>query len=704
MMRNDPSPPEQLTDAIGTPAASPQAGLGEVLNSVLTPVLDSVLDAVLLLDVDGSITFANSSVERVFGYLPSELVGRSVDVLVPAEHRAAHEGHRNGYLGDPAPRPMGPELSLEGVRQDGSRFPAQISLAPLTTPEGRRVTAVVRDVTAVHELADSRRHLAMSHDVARLASWEHDDVTGKGYWSPAFHRMFGFTPGEVDRGLEAIRQRVHADDLPALDAEYRRVLGEGGRTFAVIRTADAARTYAVRGSVELDGRGRVVRSIGTVQDITDVTQLQRALDSATSRFRATFDRSPIGMALIDVRPGHPVRRLMVNQALVDLLDLPAERLLAEPLPDRIHPDDRAAFQRQLDALACGTSDTVQALEVRILCPHGRPAWAAFSATLVRDATGVPEYVVAHVQDITDRRKAEKVMRDVAARDARIASVLQDDLVPLVSQRVGPILVASRYLPAGNGELVGGDWTDVFALPGGRIGIVVGDVAGHGVQAAATMSRLRVVVRMLATSGLDPAGVLRRINDAVHETDLTADIDLATLVHAQLDPATGVLRYSSAGHLPMIILPAPGQRGAGIAVPVPSVGGPPIGVVPGFAYLEDAAELAPGNRLICYTDGLIERPGDDLDESFLLLLHRLGELAPDVAADVEKLADAVLSPSRHHARRDDIAVMVLSFEPTLPRPTADPEPARGPRRRPVDQERWIDLDSRDAGAPRRPGRA
>jgi PAS domain S-box-containing protein len=626
-------------------------------------VLESVLDAVLVFDIRGEvIVYANQSVENLFGYLPSELVGRSVDMLVPSGQRATHERRRREYAQGPVARPMAEGLPLEGLRKDGSRFTAEISLAPLTAVSDAYVTAVVRDVTAAHARAHSERHLARSQQVAGVGSWERDHVTGQVQWSPEFFRMLDRAPGAVEPSPELLYQHIHPDDRPLLGAEYRRALVDGGPMFAVVRGIVAPQAFALRGWLELDSHGVPVRSVGTLHDITDLDAVKRELTSTSGRFRATFDQAPIGMALIDVRPGRPICRLMANPALAQLTGLTEAELLNEPILSRVHPDDVPAHARRLSEVSSGARDQMHAAEIRIIRSDRTQRWVAVSANLVRDPTGAPEYVVAHVQDISARKHAEQQRRDVAVRDARIASVLQGSLLPFVSNRVGPLWVASRYLPAGSGELVGGDWTDVFALPNGRIGLVVGDVAGHGIEAAASMTRLRAVVRMLATSGLRPAGVLRRLNDATYMTDVDADVDLATIVHAQLDPATGVLLYSSAGHLPLLMLSTDGPDQRLVVDPVPAIGGPPIGVLPRVDYQEHAVDVEPESFIIGFTDGLIERRGHDLDESLLALQTGLAHLPLDNESSVETLADAILDLAPDRGAHDDLAVIVVSLQP------------------------------------------
>ena len=318
---------------------------------------------------------------------------------------------------------------------------------------------------------------------------------------------------------------------------------------------------------------------------------------------------------------------------------------------------------------------------------------------MRDADDVPDYLVTHLIDVTGRRRAEEQARELAARDSRIAEVLQASMMPDVPHRVGPVRAAHRYRPAGHGETVGGDWSDLLSLPDGTIGVVVGDVAGHGIESAVTMTRLRTAVRMLATSGVSPAGVMRRLNDLMHETDLGSDIDLATIVYGQLDPVAGTLRYCSAGHLPLLLLGGDRTGGQRPVSTVPAAGGPPIGVVPGLRYTEHATRLEPGCTIIGFTDGLIERRGGDLDESLLRLLAGVAAVPTERAEDVEELADAVLDLSPGEAAEDDIAVIVLGLDPQRPftqTPSRLPVESPGSRRK----DRVLDLSEIAARPPDR----
>jgi serine phosphatase RsbU (regulator of sigma subunit) len=228
-----------------------------------------------------------------------------------------------------------------------------------------------------------------------------------------------------------------------------------------------------------------------------------------------------------------------------------------------------------------------------------------------------------------------------------------------------VKVAACYQPARAEQLLGGDWYDAFALPDGQVGITIGDVAGHGIECAALMTGLRYSAHVLATSGAGPVDVIRGLNQIMLEHGHPGDIEIATVVHGQLDSATGRLTYCNAGHLPLIALASPPAThhvpGAGPTQvrPLPGSGGLPLGVYSATDHREQHADLGPNWALIGFTDGLIERRGHDIEQALNALLDGLRALPSAAHADPGAITEAVLdlAPPGHHT--DDTAVIVLT---------------------------------------------
>jgi serine phosphatase RsbU (regulator of sigma subunit) len=210
--------------------------------------------------------------------------------------------------------------------------------------------------------------------------------------------------------------------------------------------------------------------------------------------------------------------------------------------------------------------------------------------------------------------------------------------------------AHRYQPASHAAEAGGDWFDVIPLKDGRAALVVGDVTGHSVHAAALMGQLRTTTAALARLGCPPQEIMDQLNCVVagHGGETGA-----TCLYALYDPASRRCRLTSAGHLPPALC-RPGGTAEFIDVP----GGVMLGAGQG-CYPAADVELPPGSVLALYTDGLIERPGEDITAGMARLARTL---AAGPAPALDQLCDSVLADLGARAR-DDIALL-------LARPTAD----------------------------------
>ncbi|GHJ38468.1 SpoIIE family protein phosphatase [Streptomyces sp. TS71-3] len=233
----------------------------------------------------------------------------------------------------------------------------------------------------------------------------------------------------------------------------------------------------------------------------------------------------------------------------------------------------------------------------------------------------------------------------------IARSMQQGLLPRALPHLKEIVSTARYLTATAGAEVGGDWYDVIGLPGGGIGLVIGDVEGHSLEAGGTMGQLRSGVRAYATEGHDPATVLERSSRLLAELD--TDL-FATCCCLWLDLDTGTATLASAGHpAPMVSVPR-----EEVVTPQLQVG-PPLGVGPGTVYDQTETILAPGSIVALYTDGLLDPSRYGVDAG----LKRLQRILIDGRAqDLEVLADRLAGGSRPEARRgDDMALLLVRYD-------------------------------------------
>jgi PAS domain S-box-containing protein len=241
---------------------------------------------------------------------------------------------------------------------------------------------------------------------------------------------------------------------------------------------------------------------------------------------------------------------------------------------------------------------------------------------------------------------------VFEREHNIAETLQRSLLPEHLPTLPGLEVAARYLPAASEAEVGGDWYDVIPLDSSRVGLVMGDVAGKGLAAASMVGRLRSAMRAYAMEGHEPAEVITRLNQLVWSE--VEDTEMATLVYVVVDPAAGLVRWINAGHPPPLVLGGdePEFLEGGRSVP--------LGVMPFPTYHEATAPLPGGRVLLLYTDGLVERPGEILDDGFA----RLATAVSDSERGANALCEHVLARLvPQGAMPDDVALLAL-YAPEL----------------------------------------
>ncbi len=244
-------------------------------------------------------------------------------------------------------------------------------------------------------------------------------------------------------------------------------------------------------------------------------------------------------------------------------------------------------------------------------------------------------------------RAALAVQSLRSREDRAAvAALQRSLLPSALPVLTGVEAAARYVP-GDGQ-VGGDWYDVFPLPWGELGVVAGDVAGSGLAGAVVMGRMRSSLRSYALEYPDPADVLRKLDRKMQYFEGEV---MATVSYAVLDPASGQLRISSAGHFPPVIA-APGQRGVLAEIAVDA----PIGVADTARRQVTTLTLASGAVLCFFTDGLVERRDEPLDDGITRLC---ATVTPGPPENVCIAVMGAMVGSEHPG--DDIALLALRWQ-------------------------------------------
>jgi len=326
-------------------------------------------------------------------------------------------------------------------------------------------------------------------------------------------------------------------------------------------------------------------------------------------------------------------------------------------PYRVHPDDAPEHDRLMRVLTL-EGRSAQA-EFRVIRPDGAARHVRVVGEPIRGEGGAVAAVFGTVQDVTERRRAETALeiahiqlaaqRSRAESERQLANLLQQVIMPVEPVRLTPasgVEVAARYRPASADAGVGGDWYGVFPLTDSRLLFTVGDIAGHGFGAATAMARLYHALHGLALTGENSDRLLAWLNGVT--CDLP-EFTIASAVAALYDPTDRRFSLANAGH------PSPVLVRGGAARTMPRPGGPMLGMDPDSEYSQDSLVLEPGDIVLLYTDGLIERRAHSHDEDTGRLLADAAQVEDDLNAYVDRLLAHADSDTD-----DDTCVLAIRF--------------------------------------------
>ncbi|MFM9371929.1 SpoIIE family protein phosphatase [Streptomyces sp. Da 82-17] len=663
---------------------------------------DLAQTALALLDEQGLVTGWTLTAERLVGYSAEAILNQPVTTLIDTDQHPPTPVE----AADKLRAPGGWHGAVTVRRRDGGKLRLVVRTLPLIDPAGSRRWVVLAqdDPAPGWDLGRSMLEPLLTHSPVGVAVldtdlryvWANDEMAYGGAvprGRRVGRRLSEMLPVEPIRRLEEQYRRVLETGVPALNYEYR-----------APSTAQPDRQHAWWESIFRleDPAGHVLGVWLMSMDNTERWRAQERLGlltEASARIGSTLDVVRTAQELADVA----VPRF-ADIVTVDLIETVLRG--EEPPAGPIHraPDLRRAGQRSIHSEypeTVGETDTpldrpVASPSVRCLM-DGRPwtesltetspgSWATEDPARAATARelGVHSVLVTPVHargvrlgvatflrsqapdpfDQDDVSLAEELVTRAAVcidnarrytHERTAALALQRSLLPR-GLATGTVLeVASRYLPANAPHAVGGDWFDVIPLSGARVALVVGDVVGHGANAAITMGRLRAAVRTLADLDLPPDELLAHLDDlaislleqegadAVAEDelqDVASSVLGATCLYAVYDPVTRRCTLARAGHLPPAVVTPDGT------VSFPDLpAGPPLGL--GLYPFESAdLELPDGSLLALYTNGLVERRDQDVD------------------VGLERLADSLTCPARSlDAACDDIVGALLPGPPS-----------------------------------------
>ncbi|MEV4231857.1 SpoIIE family protein phosphatase [Streptomyces bobili] len=644
-------------------------------------------------DADGRIVEWSLAAQDLLGYRPEDVLDRPASALLVPEG--------NSELADQLTRRVHAGETVVGTlwvrHRDGHQVTMEMWIVPAADARGRAGALLIA--------VETSQVLRMRDSLAALESLFSQSPIGLATLgtdlrflrvNDALARMNGLSAAEhLGKRLTEVVPDVNAADL---ESTMQRVLDRGTAVVDVRRTGRTAsdprhdRTWSCSYAPLVDGAGRTLGLIASLIDITESQRAEADAERARRRFALLAEAGTrIGTTLDLRQTAEEIVQMLVPQ-LADSADV---QLLEEVMqPDESAASTHGVVRRMAAHFpdpAAPTAKLVPGMTYQL--PHGslyeRVITAGRPTNLyrsdVRALVTDPHYgdLRAYLMTLGSARLVPLVARgkvlgavvvtrlrsrepfdeqdcvlidELAARAAlnidnalmytrqrAAALTLQRSLTNSALPVVPGLELTGRYLPASEHD-VGGDWFDVIALPEGRTGLVIGDVMGHGIHAAAVMGQLRTAVRTLARHDIHPARLLRSLDAVV--ADMGED-EMATCVYAVHDPASGGCLVARAGHLPPAVMAPDGS-----ILFLDGPPGTPLGTG-GHEFRAEEVPLPPGSLLVLYTDGLVEDRGRDLDQG----LDRLAQALRTPGRSLATLCDDVLGQMLPHPALDDVAILM-----------------------------------------------
>jgi PAS domain S-box-containing protein len=379
-------------------------------------LFEAAPDLLIVSNRHGRITAVNQRAETVLGYTRDELLGQSIESLVPKRLREHHRAHREGYYSSPGTRAMGPGIDLHALRKDGAEIPVEISLSPLHSGSDLQVLEVMRDITerrqAQEALRESEERFRTVFETTPLGLALIRPDYKLAMVNPALCRISGYSeaelmnlnpldvthPDDMDKSKD-LAQRLFKGEIPSYQIEKRYVT-KSGETIWGNMTATILR----------DPEGHWLLGLGILEDITERRRAQEALRMSEERFRSVFEQGPIGLTLM----GRDCRLTKVNAAFCEMLGYSEAELTTMTPMDFSLPEDRESTSERIHRLFT-EQVPLRKVEKRYVKKNGEIIWGSLHASLIHDQEGKPLYAMGMIEDITERKRAEEELRTLSQR-------------------------------------------------------------------------------------------------------------------------------------------------------------------------------------------------------------------------------------------------------------------------------------------------
>ena len=612
--------------------------------------------------------FCNRALGEILGYSGDELTRpEQWDEIVPAEERTACAQRYSELVQG---KRETDEYETHFIHRTGRMILGNSRFRLLRDSAGKPqyVVALTEDITehrrSTEALRSSEQLFRTVFENAQIGIGILNIKTGEHLSNRTQTEILGYRQEDLSR-LQQWDEIVHPDDRATGAARYSDLVqglhDADEFTQRFIRRDGQIVTQTGRYTLIRDSEGNPDYVIALHEDITERLKAEEALAASERLFRTIFENAQIGISVVNIS----AQQYHTNRALHEMLGCTSEDLSSVEKWDlMVHPDEREAGAKRYADLVAGKLDRDE-WEQRFVRPDGRLVIANGRFSVLRDVTGRALYVLNLSEDITERRRAEKELREAHEtlaqqllainNELELARQTQLSILPKDTPRLPGLEIAARYMPM---SAVAGDFYDFVMVDEKHVGILIADVSGHGLSAALVASMLKSALPAQLPHASDPARVLSGLNQALFGK---FEAHYVTAAYVFVDMANNTVSYAGAAHPPLLWWHANTQHASECLE-----NGLMLGPFRDSTYSAMTFALEKGDEIILVTDGILEARDSSGDQFGMDRLRTTIESNHALSANA--FADALLAglstwseTTIGPGQTDDITLIVLGFQ-------------------------------------------
>lgn len=657
-----------IGEAMRKRAAKRAKGALQSSERLFRSIFESAQIGIGVFNIETQEHFCNRALREMLGYSGDELTRpEQWDEIVPAEERTACAQRYSELVQG---KRETDEYEQHFIHRTGRMILGNSRFRLLRDSAGKPqyVVALTEDITehrrSTEALRSSEQLFRTVFENAQIGIGILNIKTGEHLSNRTQTEILGYRQEDLSR-VQQWDEIVHPDDRATGAARYSdlvRGLHDADEfTQRFIRRDGQIVTQTGRYTLIRDSEGNPDYVIALHEDITERLKAEEALAASERLFRTIFENAQIGISVVNIS----AQQYHTNRALHEMLGCTSEDLSSVEKWDlMVHPDEREAGAKRYADLVAGKLDRDE-WEQRFVRPDGRLVIANGRFSVLRDVTGRALYVLNLSEDITERRRAEKELREAHEtlaqqllainNELELARQTQLSILPKDTPRLPGLEIAARYMPM---SAVAGDFYDFVMVDEKHVGILIADVSGHGLSAALVASMLKSALPAQLPHASDPARVLSGLNQALFGK---FEAHYVTAAYVFVDMANNTVSYAGAAHPPLLWWHANTQHASECLE-----NGLMLGPFRDSTYSAMTFALEKGDEIILVTDGILEARDSSGDQFGMDRLRTTIESNHALSANA--FADALLAglstwseTTIGPGQTDDITLIVLGFQ-------------------------------------------